>query len=506
MIQALILVFSLLIPVADAADVGRHIYLQGTDAEGKPIKAIINGLVTDMALPCANCHRESGLGTSESGRTIPPVSWRFLGEKQPPDDSSRFYSMQNKRPAYTPALVHRILTQGINSKGGPVDPIMPLYQINEQQTKELVGYLKMLFPSDDPGVDGEIIKIATIVDSRLSSTETQQHLEFIKGLFAMKNAGTRGELKRKKYSPIQKVPQYEAYRHWQLQVWKLSADPDRWQQELKQYYQEQPVFVVFAPLVKDSYSRLQLFCNEQKLPCLLPHRAEGSKGDYYNFVYQDIAKLRRDYLADRRRSDPGKLLFVDTQGQVQAVQSKQVEIPVLTSENFQALVDQYDDFCADDHTLLVTVDKTTAPRLSELTCHADQKIKIKVLADVSMGYQDIAEILESGTEPNICWVTNYDRVLKRNLREVRVRVLTRKFGLQPTYDEILARDLYAFGLLTDSMHQLAGNFSRVYLMEVIEHMLNSYPNFTYYSSVSGAPNQRAIVGSFKEFCPGERVT
>jgi hypothetical protein len=37
-------------------------------------------------------------------------------------------------------------------------------------------------------------------------------------------------------------------------------------------------------------------------------------------------------------------------------------------------------------------------------------------------------------------------------------------------------------------------------MENIEHMLNSYPNFTYFNAVTGAPYQRAIVGPFKEFC------
>jgi len=32
-------------------------------------------------------------------------------------------------------------------------------------------------------------------------------------------------------------------------------------------------------------------------------------------------------------------------------------------------------------------------------------------------------------------------------------------------------------------------------------MLNSFPNYTYFNSVSGAPKQRAIVGPVSEYCP-----
>ena len=68
------------------------------------------------------------------------------------------------------------------------------------------------------------------------------------------------------------------------------------------------------------------------------------------------------------------------------------------------------------------------------------------------------------------------------------------------------RICFTFGLLTDSIHQLAGNFSRHYLLEVIEHMLNSYPNYTYFSTVAGAPYQRSIVGPVKEYCPDRGVS
>ncbi len=82
--------------------------------------------------------------------------------------------------------------------------------------------------------------------------------------------------------------------------------------------------------------------------------------------------------------------------------------------------------------------------------------------------------------------------------------MARKFGMQEYAGELLAGDLFAFGILVDSIYQLAGVFSRRYLLEMLEHMLNTYPNYTYYSSISGAPNQRSAVGPYGEYCPHEK--
>lgn len=494
-------IIALLAPMLAGADVGRSIYLQGTDGDGQALGTYLGGLESDAPLPCANCHRESGLGTSESGQTFPPVSWRFLGQDQPRDDRSRFYSLQNKRPAYTEALVHRLLSRGINSRGEQADPLMPRYDISPQQTRQLVAYLKTLYADDDPGMDGDSIWIATITDARLPDVQRRQHLEFMRGLFAMKNAGTRGEQKRKKHSPIQRVPQFEAYRKWKLLSWELSADPGAWEAELEQYYRAQPVFVVLAPLVRDHYPVLQVFCQRQQLPCLFPHNAAGTSGDYFNFIYQDSSRQRRDYLAAKLRNSENDLLYVAARGNIEPLAPQQTDIPNIDPASLPAFFDQFTEICTADKTLLLMVDKNLAERLYRLQCPATQEVKIMLLGDSSIGYQDIVEILQRYANPNICWVTSYDKVLQRNLREIRVRVLARRFGITEYSGELLARDLFAFGLLSDSMHQLAGNFSRAYLLENMEHMLNSFPNHTYYSQISGAPNQRAIVGPVREFCP-----
>jgi len=50
--------------------------LQADAEQGRRIS--VNGLPSPAVLACVNCHRESGLGTSESGTTVPPVAWKLL--------------------------------------------------------------------------------------------------------------------------------------------------------------------------------------------------------------------------------------------------------------------------------------------------------------------------------------------------------------------------------------------------------------------------------------------
>ena len=500
------LLINVFISTAFGSEEGRRIYLEGKTLDGTKINAVVNGLESRSALSCVNCHRESGLGTSESGITIPPVSWGFLSQEYPKADEKLFRNLQNNRPAYTLDTVHRLLTSGINARGEKAARLMPRYAISRKQTRSLVAYLNTLYVANDAGVDEERIQIATIIDPRLDEAEKQQHISFLKGLVSMKNAGTRGELNRKNNSPEQRKPQYESYRLWDLKIWELPVDTSLWQQRLNEYYEQHPVFVILTPQVKDHYLEVQAFCSFRKLPCLFPHSSKDSSGDYYNFVFRDNDKLRRDYLASRLRKQPGQLIFLNQTGEIKKIKQGQTNIKALNQESMAALDSQFGEICASDKTLILAIGSEMAKRLFDLECPEKQRLNIRLLGEPAMNYEDIGELIKNNDSPYICWVTGYDKVLKRNLREIRVRLLAKKFGIETVSKEHLAQDLYAFGILTDSLHQLAGNFSRPYFMEIMEHMLNSFPNYTYFNSVSGAPGQRAIVGAYKEFCSGNEVS
>ncbi len=414
---------------------------------------------------------------------------------------SRFYLIQNKRKAYDIKALHRLLTTGINSNGDVADTLMPRYVISGKQTEHLAEYLKTLYAGDDPGVDSETIRIATIIDPRFTAQQKKQHLLFMQGLFDMKNSLTRGELKRKKYSPIQKAPQYESYRHWELVTWELTGSPDLWEHQLTQLYLEKPVFVILSPLIQDSYSGVGKFCDEMKVPCLFANGSGRSQGDYFNFVFRDSTKQQKDFLAKKIRQDKNKLLYFDDEGKLKKIETSQLEFLEVQNSVYNSIQKQFNEVCGKDKILITKADLIFAQQLRKLKCPVDQKIKILMLMSDSVTFHDISQFSKKLSNPNLCWVTDYGRMLKRNTRKIRVDVLTRKFGMENTDSERLLMSLYAYSLLTDSIHQLAGHFSRAYLLEIIEHMLNSFPNYTYFNSVSGAPKQRAIVGPVSEYCP-----
>jgi len=93
------------------AEQGRRIYMQGVDRDGRVIASSVNGLPSPAVLACVNCHRESGLGTSESGTTVPPVAWKLLqqGGLLSRDDG-RFLQLRPGQDRYDRESMHRLLT------------------------------------------------------------------------------------------------------------------------------------------------------------------------------------------------------------------------------------------------------------------------------------------------------------------------------------------------------------------------------------------------------------
>lgn len=479
---------------------GESIYLKGIDTQGQAIAATLNDLNSGAALGCVNCHRESGFGGSESGRTFPPVSWYFLSENQPKDNSSRFYPIQNKRSAYTADSFYRLLTSGINSDGRAVDSLMPKYHLTKAQSDELIEYLKTMFSGSDPGVDGENIRIATIVDGRLPQAMRDQHVEFLRGLVAMKNGLTRGELRRKQNSPVQKIPQYESFRKWELVVWELPQDTHQWREILTQNNQQSPVFSVIRPIVFDDYQIVADFCSDQKIPCFFPSGKNLPTGDFYNFVLRNRAKQYQDFISRKKRESTGGLIFIDGSGQILSLGESISDIPETESLSIDDLQHQYAQYCSEENELLIKTDVRHAALVDKLTCPEKARTQIIVMSTDATDYQIIRNYIADNKESRLCWVSDYDQVLKRNIRQARVNSMYRRFGITGANDEEMATTLLAFGLVSESLHQMAGYFSRLYMMELIEHMLNSFPNYSFSSTISGAPYQRYIVGPINEFC------
>jgi len=127
-----------LIPAA-IANPGAQLYLHG---QAQPMPQVyLQGGDTPLPMslfPCANCHGLEGKGKKEAGVNAPAISWQQL---------SRPYTVtlsnQRQRPAYDLNLLHRLLTQGLDSSGQAIKG-MPRYALSKAQSRQLQSYLTTL--------------------------------------------------------------------------------------------------------------------------------------------------------------------------------------------------------------------------------------------------------------------------------------------------------------------------------------------------------------------------
>jgi ABC-type branched-subunit amino acid transport system substrate-binding protein len=109
-------------------------------------------------LACANCHGHDGRGRPEGNVEPPDVTWSALGK--PYGATDRF---GRRRPAYTEALLGRVVTMGLDASGRPLDAAMPRYQLAPEDLADLVAYLTVLGRDPDPGLDARAITIGTLL-------------------------------------------------------------------------------------------------------------------------------------------------------------------------------------------------------------------------------------------------------------------------------------------------------------------------------------------------------
>lgn len=135
-------------PPSESQRRGKHIYLTGESASGEIVALLSGGVeVPGAVLPCANCHGDGGRGSSEGGVIASDVTWATLTK---PDGVTR--EDGRRRPPYTPELVARAITAGLDAGGNRLNPVMPRYRMSAADLSDLVAYLEVIGTLRDPGV------------------------------------------------------------------------------------------------------------------------------------------------------------------------------------------------------------------------------------------------------------------------------------------------------------------------------------------------------------------
>jgi cytochrome c oxidase subunit 2 len=107
---------------------GKSIFQKGVDLQGKRIAARPAALMPN----CAACHRADGRGGMHlpGGAVSADLRYRSLVTKQ--------------KPPYTPALLERAISKGIDNEGEPLNKVMPRWQLSPADLRDVAAYVLTL--------------------------------------------------------------------------------------------------------------------------------------------------------------------------------------------------------------------------------------------------------------------------------------------------------------------------------------------------------------------------
>lgn len=271
---------------------GERLYLSGTSLSGEPLEAVVAGdvRVNGRQLSCATCHGQSGLGAVEGNRVVPPIAAPFL--------SAPRTLRSRPRPPYDAVSLARAIQDGVDSGGNRLNPLMPRYKLRDSDALALVAYLNDLSARPSPGVEDGRIHLATVITPGAQPSARAAMLAILKAYFRLKTANAvdhRGRL-------ISSWPDY--YGDWVLHVWELKGPASTWERQLTARYRAQPVFAVVSGIGGDTWLPVHRFCDQERLPCLLPNVDTPPARGAYSLYFSGGTTMEAAAIAARLAREP----------------------------------------------------------------------------------------------------------------------------------------------------------------------------------------------------------
>jgi hypothetical protein len=328
----------------EALRLGERMYRDGILPSGEPMQAIVMGdiPVDGRMFTCDDCHQRSGLGSVEGTVITWPTNGRDLykprrrtGAWHPPESEGAkqdarknlpsYWQVEDVRPAYTDESLAMMLWTGVDPAGRQLDPIMPLYNLEDRDMAILIHYLKNLSVDLAPGVDEKTIRFATVVTDDVPKEDRQTMLSTLQVHIDVHNSQSRHQERRASSGPFYKTEKHQAYRRLELDVWELKGPENTWPAQLLAYYRKQPVFGLLGGITTGSWKPIHEFCEQQKIPSIFPltELPVISNSDWYTLyfskgVYQEGEATAR-YLHNIEKLAPNaRVIQVLQRGQMSA--------------------------------------------------------------------------------------------------------------------------------------------------------------------------------------------
>ena len=273
--------------VADPVAAGERLYRDGITVAGDPVHGISQGdvPVSGRQAACVNCHRPSGLGSSEGGYYAPPINAPLLYAPRKLDRQRLFTPMYRKvqpdrytarlhqphmRPAYTRKSLGATLRGGVDAGGEPLATIMPRYRLTDADVAALDAYLHTLSARIDPGVDQKEVRLATVFSANVPAAERAAMLDTLQAYVKWRNEHLAYNVARPGFSINNRSEFIATDRKWALDVWDVQGPESTWQAQLDRHYQANPVYALVGGVVHGSWDGPARFCDGHRIPCLFP--------------------------------------------------------------------------------------------------------------------------------------------------------------------------------------------------------------------------------------------
>lgn len=485
-------------------ELGRRMYMEGVLPSGKSMTATVQGdiEVSGQQLVCGACHRRSGMGSSEGQDVVPMVIGDTLYNplrlpvSKPP-------LPPELRPAYTDTTLKRAIRDGIGASGNALGPLMPRYSLTDEELDLLLGYLRTLSTEAAPGVTAEDIHFATIVADGVPAVTRKAHLDVMETFVEQKNAGTRNETSRSRNSPWHKDAFLKSYRKWVLHVWELKGPADTWPDQLAAYYRQQPVFAVMGGIVPGSWAPMHTFCESEKIPCLFPttRLPVVNEQDFYSVYFsrgmtQEGEVIAQHLLDEQFENRPVVQVIRDGDAagmaaaealrqrlEGQQMQVTDVTLPVAGADTafWRNILEQ-----GSDAVLVLWLDESDLSGFWEqLDSHGPQRLYLSTSlygkpANVPVAARQRVYFVHPHELPGKMRV-----LLARSTGWLRMKRI-----YSSTEQAVQANAFFTLKIAGGALTQMRGYFSREYLLEQIEHMIDSAFYTSVYPRMSLAPGQR----------------
>jgi ABC-type branched-subunit amino acid transport system substrate-binding protein len=281
---------------------GKQIYFEGTSPSGTEIMAVVGdeaAVLPASAMPCSSCHGSDGLGRPEGGVIPLDIRWSELVKTY-----GHVHHDGRQHPAFDDDGVARSIIAGVDQANNPLDRSMPIYQMSQQDVNDLVAYMKVLEFDLDPGIEDDVVRVATLLPLSGRAGETGDPMRrVLEGYFADVNelGGVFG-------------------RRIELLSIPLGESAEDSLQRVREAFATEGIFALVGAYSIGLDESLLTFTRSDNVPLVAPFTLDpgdaflDSAAFYLYAGFDDQAKV----LAERALADgaaPDKVLIVGPQGE-----------------------------------------------------------------------------------------------------------------------------------------------------------------------------------------------